>query len=463
VTYPEARVIQGDCLQSLRSLPDESVHCVVTSPPYYGLRSYGTEPLIWGGDPYCPHDWQAQRYYREGGGGTSSAQAFSEPGEESARRLKEARWHEDAHCDCGAWRGDLGLEPTVEMWIENLVTIFRECRRVLRRDGTCWVNVGDAYACAPNGNSAASYKGKDDRAFRDKPMNTVTRKSWRQDGAEVMAGAHHSSPGFKAKDLMLLPHRLAIALQQDGWWVRQAITWCKPSAMPESVTDRCTSATEMLFMLTRSEHYFYDATAIRERSVDPPGVSRGGSLSRFGRDEQLISGNGHRGEKEYSSSGCRNKRNWWVIPGEAYPAAHFATFPRALVRPCVLAGTSAEGCCSACLAPFVRQVDARSVPTRTPRTNKYQNGNGHQRNDVDVVRERRVREAETTGWAPSCSCPEAPAVPCTVLDCFAGSGTVGEVALSLGRSAVLLELSHEYVKLIERRISRAQVPLPLGL
>lgn len=407
--------MQGDCLEVLRGLKSESVHMVCTSPPYWGLRDYGVE-------------------------------------------------------------GQIGLEPSVAEWIEKLVAVFRECRRVLRKDGTCWMNMGDVFACAPNGRSAADTKraGQDDRTFRDKPFSTVSKGRGNSGLHKANRGESIEGPnrrpqeGFKAKDLMLLPHRLAIALQDDGWWIRQAITWCKPSPMPESATDRCTSATEMLFMLTKSPRYYYDADAIRERTgsemtaeeyaerTAPGATWKSGGVTRHAGAHK------HDGGKSHPSG--RNKRNWWVITSESYSAAHFATYPRKLVEPCIRAGSSEWGVCPGCAAPWVRTTERMDTGLKQKMNDGWDTGsgghgtvhrNGREKGHGDIP----VTVPVTTGWAQSCSCPAAPPVPATILDPFLGSGTTLEVALSLGRSGIGIELSEDYCKLAKKRLSRAQVPL----
>jgi DNA modification methylase len=406
---PVATVYQGDCLETLRQMPAESVHCVVTSPPYFGLRDYS----------------------------------------------------------CA---GQIGLEETPEAHIEALVEVFREVKRVLRTEGSLWLNYGDAYA------GSWGNQGRKEERGTQRPINGPMMQNL---GAGYPAKEHNSGAvprGLKPKDLIMLPHRLAIALQADGWWVRSDIVWAKPNPMPESVTDRPTRSHEYLFLLTKSERYYYDADAIREKHQDVnhpvvngkfvnPKAAGGVNSEGYVPVTQAWNGSGTKlTNREYNPAG-RNKRTVWTIATEAYSAAHFATFPRKLVEPCILAGTSAEGVCASCGSPFVRQVEkVKDASTREARgkavTSPRHDGNAWNENGG---RGFMPTVSTENGWAQSCSCPPAPAVPCTVLDCFAGSGTVGEVALSLGRSAVLCELSKEYCKLIEKRLSRAQIPLALGI
>jgi len=330
-------VLQGDCRDVLKTLPDESVHCCVTSPPYFGLRDYGVD-------------------------------------------------------------GQIGLESSLDEYVANLVGVFREVRRVLRSDGTLWLNLGDSYAA--------------NRGYQ------VT------DNKHVDVGNTKGSTvpdGLKPKDLCGVPWRVAFALQADGWWLRSDIIWSKPNPMPESVTDRPTKAHEYVFLLSRAQTYYYDAAAIQERSITGDmrkpfapgqvdsrgnGHDRGGGTVRksdtFRRENSkraaVIPGQSvgtHRPDRSDTlPSETRNARSVWEIATRPYADAHFATFPEALVEPCILAGCRTGG---------------------------------------------------------------------TVLDPFAGSGTVGRVALSKGRQAILIELNPEYCKLIDRRCETTYgLPFSLG-
>ncbi len=320
-------ILIGDVREKLAELPDKSVHCVVTSPPYWGLRCYGVD-------------------------------------------------------------GQLGQETTLGEHIETMVSVFRDVRRVLRKDGTFWLNYGDCYATAPNGRSADAVKalGNDDRTFRDKPFSTVQGT-------------------LKPKDLCMVPARLAIALQDDGWWVRSEIIWAKPNPMPESVQDRPTSAHEKIYLLTKSQRYYYDAEAVRQQrssNEDAKGFC-GGSYADGNLGPRLQRGNkrvdkqrGHsrrhagfndRWDAMSKAEQCQgaNLRNVWNVPTMPFSEAHFATFPPKLIEPCIKAGCPEDG---------------------------------------------------------------------TVLDPFLGSGTTGLVADRLGRDCIGIELNPEYAAMARKRIDQ---------
>lgn len=336
-------ILQGDSVAMLKTLADESVQCCVTSPPYWGLRNYG-------------HD------------------------------------------------GQIGLEKTPELYTAKMVEVFAEVRRVLKKDGTCWVNLGDSYCNTDKWGGGGGNTGKHTvSAGGDVPSWTVRKK-------------RDSIPGLKPKDLVGIPWRVAFALQADGWWLRSDIIWSKPNPMPESVTDRPTKAHEYIFLLTKSAKYFYDHEAIKEtpspallKQVEEgyngaavKDYSGNGVQDASATKSRIIEGLRKRVDKQRGHSrrhagfndrwdgltvseqrACgSNKRSVWTIAPATYPDAHFATYPPDLIKPCILAGS-------------------------------------------------RVGD--------------------TVLDPFGGSGTSGAVALELGRKAILIELNPDYIPLIEKR------------
>ncbi len=422
------RIINADVMDGLRQMPDESVHCVVTSPPYWGLRDYGTGRWE-GGDDACDHRSPTMR---DGRNEDRAKLAGS-----VATNMAQLLTAHSAPCGkCGAVKVDrqLGLERTYQEHVDAVVAVFREVRRVLRSDGTLWLNYGDSYATSVNGRSAADTKavGNDDRTFRDKPFSTIQGV-------------------LKPKDLCGIPWRVAFALQADGWWLRSDIIWAKPNPMPESVTDRPTKSHEYVFLLTKAERYYYDAEAIKEAAVaDHP------SGNGFKRDARLTYQNGDgsaRGnDKQWIDvGGSRNKRSVWTVATAPFSEAHFATFPPDLIEPMIKAGTSQHGCCAKCGAPWERVIDVESRPNAPPCNGKYDGIGKHRTVAGGVSNDARARV--DMGWHPTCEC-SATVIPCTVLDPFSGAGTTCLVADRLQRNAIGIELNPEYAAMSEARINK---------
>jgi DNA modification methylase len=395
-TEPNWQVRRGDALDVLPTLPAGFAQTCVTSPPYWGLRDYGVPARVWGGEPGCRH-----------------------------------RWCGGCFCHrCGAWRGCLGLEPEPELYVEHLVSIMREVRRALREDGTLWLVLGDSFA------ANRSYQVKDSI------------------GPELGGGLAMRVPAaLKRKDLVGIPWRVAFALQADGWWLRSDVVWAKPNVMPESVRDRPTRAHEYVFLLAKSARYFYDSFAVRE----PDQGRRSGN--GYARPERLSYGGDRapRGQAaEWVGGGGRNRRSVWSVATQCFKGAHFATFPEALVEPCVLAGTSPVAC-ESCAAPWRRLVSSRRLLdgehelsgswTDSERRGSsgralLPTGHGHWRVRV---------ERQTLGWEPSCE-HDDPGARCTVLDPFAGAGTAGVVAARHGRDFLGVELNGRYAQMARRRL-----------
>ena len=583
------RILIGDVRDKLAELADESVHCVVTSPPYWGLRDYDVE-------------------------------------------------------------GQLGQEPTLQLHVNSIVEVFQQVHRVLRKDGTLWLNYGDCYAASANGRSAADTKaaGKDDRTFRDKPFSTVGpihapsgSDPFRRDKGR-RGGGLNSDWTLKPKDLCMMPARLALALQADGWCLRSEIVWSKLNPMPESVTDRPTSSHEKIFLFSKakwvgaerplvlrdgdaqwlaalidgegticfqerkngkewsptvgirlsvvntcrplleriqaiigyggsdtpsprwrndgssgrsvftwqvtnakaaavisairphliakatqadlamachtlnqkhrgrrvakttaselaekrrlaeacsalnhgheinlswfspprrgrwtSQSYYFDAEAVREAAEYGRREQPAATWDRTGIGARSVCG----ATKGANPETGRNLRNVWNIATQPYPEAHFATFPTALVEPCIKAGTSEKGCCPECGAPWVREVkrvdqgwDGSRYGERVVASTGGAKTGGTAKSTLGSNNGKLTGKTATTGWSPSCFANEAiyrtrcvpggNPVPCTVLDPFAGAGTTGLVADRLGRDAILIELNPEYAALAEKRLHK---------
>ena len=473
----------GDCRDVLRELPAESVHCVVTSPPYWGLRDYGT--ATWDGGGYecagrhdrikADPDWWRKSSDDIRAELEAEAAEPSDPDrcpicsaprcDHDVRRWegpKQTQGAQSGHaseadrlartsCPCGARRIDsqLGLEPTPEEYVANMVAVFREVRRVLRKDGTLWLNLGDSYAGTLE--RGESYSSGVKRKWQHGSSRDTADEDWTEKG--------RVRTGLKPKDLCGIPWMVAFALRADGWYLRSDVIWAKPNPMPESVTDRPTKAHEYLFLLSKSPRYYYDAEAVRERDGGATATPRskqarvlvpGKVTSQYGLDEGWEPGGG------------RNLRSVWTIATEPYPGAHFATFPRKLVEPCVKAGTSERGVCPECGAGWVREVV--SVIGRShdgPKTAAAAAARGGRGRTSTVGQSGGGRvsgHTTTTGWRAACA-HDAEPVPAVVLDPFAGSGTTLLVAQALGRRGIGIDLSPDYLRQALGR--NAQTPLGL--
>lgn len=423
-------------------MESESVQCCVTSPPYFGLRDYGTaEWDISNAEDAeiaekCDHKGD-ERFYSMQGASSVTSEAFSEAGEANAERLKKARWREKGTCiHCGAVRVDaqIGLEATPAEFVAKMVEVFEEVRRVLKKDGTLWLNLGDSYAGSGRGRDAdGSWNPGKGGSKQETNVGAISGRVVNPDSfskKHIEAGAIGNAwvkppPGLKQKDLIGIPWRVAFALQEAGWWLRQDIIWSKPNPMPESVTDRCTKSHEYIFLLTKSAKYFYDNEAIRESMADSsisrlsqdtasqtgsvrvPGKTNG-NMKAVARKSDAIGMNGRNIQPTNSEAERRdqigtfsnnpslrpdigrNKRSVWTVTTQPYSEAHFATFPPKLIEPCILAGS---------------------------------------------------REGDT------------------VLDPFNGSGTTGLVSLRHRRNYIGIELNPEYIEIAEKRLSDVQVKL----
>lgn len=403
------RLFCGDSLSVLQGMPSESVHCVVTSPPYWALRDYGVE-------------------------------------------------------------GQLGVESTPEEYVSRMVDVMREVRRVLRKDGTLWLNLGDSYAGSSGTGGKSLKQVSNSGSFH-----------------EVKRGVED---GLKPKDLVGIPWRVALALQADGWYLRQDIIWEKVSPMPESVTDRCTKSHEYIFLLSKSPNYYYDSKAVEEKSENSSGWSKQRAnkvntwdYGREGLEKARIGGMS--GKETYENSSTRNLRSVWTIASKPYPGSHFAVFPPEIPLRCIKAGTSEVGCCPECETGWERVVTRQPILRERPnkltkRTGEEGTGNFCP-NDVSGV------EYKTLGWKPGCNCYKVGMIkaypskgkdesdskynsrvqkwleawhklkptydalkednlPAVVLDPFIGSGTTCVAAIDLDRDSVGIDISEKYLR-----------------
>jgi len=458
-------------------LADKSVQVCITSPPYFGLRSYGLAPSVWGGNPECQHVWEGSEVHEHREliehGKTRTTDRFY--GDESRRFDGNHQKHSsNVYCvKCGAWSGCLGHEKTPGEYICHLVEIFREVKRVLRDDGILWVIIGDSYA--------GSNKG----IMGDGSIVGGPKQRTNQGSMQGNLPGGFSSAIIKPKDLVGIPWMFAFALRDDGWYLRRDIIWAKGvsfcptysgSSMPESVRDRPSSSHEYVFLLSKSKRYFYDNEAVKEPSVYPKDdrKSRANSKRQKRYPTEEMAGI-REGSATYPK---RNLRSVWTINPASYKAAHYAVFPLALIEPMVLAGTSARGACPICGKPWVRMVEKvtrfEGGCGKAGRTPEEIGGQwGDKRHGKNILL-GPVVGTTTIGWQPTCDCYDgmdlgqlewdirmglleyAP-TPCVVLDPFCGSGTTGMVAIKHGREFVGLDLNSDYLhKLAVERLDGIQ-------
>ena len=401
-------VIQGDCLDVLKTLPDNFIDCCVTSPPYYGLRVYGTG--TWeGGDPNCPHR-RLSKFSEKTITGHAQAELVGNVGDAIYKSVCPL---------CGAVRVDkqIGLEETPEEYIQKLTDVFHEVKRVLKDDGTLWVNIGDSYAAQRGG----TYQPAETLAGGAHGKTTDGEIVNRGRSKNYNPTRNASAIGLKHKDLIGIPWMLAFSLRADGWYLRQDIIWHKPNPMPESVKDRCTKSHEYIFLLSKKQNYYFDYEAIQELATGYDGRKdtmnkrsqkyADANYLQDGRTQTMASKGYERwqyknladkgqipnsihirranGEKDIVYP-VRNKRDVWTVPTRPVKVAHFATFPEELIKPCILAGSRPNG---------------------------------------------------------------------IVLDPFFGSGTTGRVAISLTRKYLGIELNPEYIEIEKERINGVQMSL----
>lgn len=457
-------VIQGNCLDVLKTLPDEIIDCCVTSPPYYGLRDYGTGTWV-GGDPDCPHRRTTKR---------SDKTITGHKQDELEGNVGDAIYKTVCPL-CGAVREDnqIGLEETPEEYVQKLVDVFHEVKRVMKDDGTLWLNIGDSYVAKPP-------------SHRDTPnMQDKSYGNW-----ETELGYEKSSSRYKAlltryknKDLIGIPWMLAFALRKDGWYLRQDIIWHKPNPMPESVKDRCTKSHEYVFLLSKNPRYYFDNNSIQENAVTSEVYeSKEKKSSKYENTEQ---------ESSVRQGIHRDRGNDIVVVRKRLPShEEFVSFIREHTTVDILADNTEiprtkiehwfrkdeDGFSYPSVEDWekirdyvddwsedFKDIDERmtDVTYETDAVLKNFNGKRNKR-DVWSVTTKAVKEAHFATF------PEELIEPCIlagcrkggiVLDPFFGSGTTGRVATKHNRNYLGIELNPEYIEISKRRTDNIQLSL----
>lgn len=439
-----ATFLCGNSRDVLRDLPDNFVHCVVTSPPYFGLRKYDGGEDIW----------------------------------------------------ADGWVGQLGAESTPELFIQHLIEVMREVRRVLRPDGVFWLNIGDSWA--------GSWGNYGKRNGRQREVRTARHDRPAYKDYTSRPASSYKVDGVKPLDMMLVPEQLALAARADGWFVRSVLIWAKGvsltteyngNPMPESVNgwrweqcrvkvdgefqpclgcEKCasnggfvlrkgswrpTDSYEQVLMLTKTKSYFCDREAVLEASVYPAGESRKGGNGHKSLDAGSRTTEGLH-NKDWNGNGGRNLRSVLVVPTAGFKGAHFAVFPPKLIEPLIKSATSEAGCCPSCGAPWVRVIGSKEV--------SFQGGSGRAGRSAENINAigkwagkqygkniklGPVVSSRTVGWLPTCGCDYRDPIPCRVLDPFSGAGTTALVCDRLGLESFNIDTSAKYIELAEQRLS----------
>ncbi len=429
------KIYNMDVMKALKQMPDESVDMQITSPPYWGLRDYGkgTES-IWGGKEDCEHDFNLKEFKQHAGRGGISKLGY--------HKLKE-NIPDDIYtvgfCNkCGAWKGQLGLEPTFDLFIKHLCDIFDEVKRVLKKDGTCWVNLGDTYSGSGQG-SQTGYGDKKRKKVIGSMSKSITIKT-----------------SVSAKCLCAIPERFIIEMINRGWILRNKIIWHKPNHMPTSVKDRFACSWEYLFMFSKSKKYYFDLDAVRV--PHKAGVTRwGGNTMKVPKNQKEMQGQSKAlltEERAWRNPKGKNPDDMWDITTRGYPEAHFAVFPEKLVERPIK--TTPIEICKKCGKPRVRitkptkeysKLLNQSWTEDTDKSQKLRKEIGFQARTKKVA---TTYEAEMIGWT-DCGC-NAGFKPAVIMDIFAGSGTTLKVARDLDRDSIGIEIKPDYVKLIKKRL-----------
>jgi len=392
-TLPLNQIVQGNVMSVLRTFPNGSIDSVITSPPYWGLRHYGTHQQVWGGDDACQHVWQAP--------------ALSQ----IALSRKESALSGAICSKCDAWRGELGLEPYFGQFIKHLCLVFDEIRRVLKPTGTCWVNLGDTYAS--KGTPASRWAG----AGKKSPAHSGRGRT-----SEV-----------SAKSLCQIPSRFAIEMTNRGWILRNEIIWHKPNCIPASVDDRFTVDFDKVYFFTKAQQYFFE--------MQYEALKSGAMTANLPTEEGVHIG--------------RNKRVVWTIPLQGFKGAHFATYPARLVETPLLSGCP-EFVCRRCGQPRdkIREVTYENCANADGKLLSGRNSKDRkaQFQTLGFTFEHKANRIIRDVGYSDCGC-KAGFDPGVVLDPFMGSGTTALVALKNRRNFVGIELNPEYVAIAERRIA----------
>lgn len=427
-------IYKGHVLDILKDMKDESVDCIVTSPPYWALRDYNTEGQIWDGNPDCEHEWNIKKdKLHNGRGDAQQSKKYSEQEPISDIII------ESSFCQkCGAWKGSLGLEPTFQLYIKHLCDIFDEIKRVLKKTGTCWVNLGDTYG--GSGNASGHTEDTKNLGYTTSQMG-------------ASKGNQKTTKGME-KSLCQIPSRFAIEMTNRGWLLRNELIWHKPNCMPSSVKDRFTVDFEKLFFFTKSKKYYFEQQL--EPTIEPYSEKRAKRPKTSKMKADYITGKAGNFTYNKLRPQGRNKRAVWNINTKPFKEAHFAVFPEKLIETPIRAGCP-QFICKKCdkirekvyeLGALVSSYEGQPMANK-PRSNPANRliKQNLPKDEYGALPKREKKEIGLT----DCGC-NAGFKAGIVLDPFFGAGTTGMVALKQNKKYIGIELNEEYIKIAEKRL-----------
>ena len=454
-------VVQGDCIEVMRTIPDQVIQTCITSPPYWGLRDYGIDPIVWGGKKRCKHSWVEHRRPSRNGTIQDEGSKINDPKRPHSATTKPI---DSAFCSkCNAWLGSLGLEPNPYLYVNHIVDVFREVRRILANDGTIWINLGDSY-CGSWGNYGGEKRGRGKQRKIKKGSIAHSRQS------------HYLPPtarveGIKPKDLIGIPWMVAFALRADGWYLRRDIIWHKPNPMPESVEDRPTTAHEYIFLLSKREKkYYYDSEAIKEPITEGTIQRLSQNISQQLGSDRAHAGSKHNGPMKAVSSLYKTPSGWDTSIGFG---RHNRANIEGIGRSGVPVGGNQPGRSDG------GRISRRDSFKRSGAVSKHilpgQNAAQH-REDREDHPPNGMRNKRSVWTVVTESCKDAHFAtypvkliePCIlagsrpgdiVLDPFSGSGRTAKRSKELGRKYIAIELNPEYIKISDPYLAQRELLL----
>lgn len=460
------KIIQGDAKEVLKQLPNESVDMAMTSPPYWGLRDYGEEAgSLWGGDKDCVHSWKRHKVEPSSGSPSDKSGLREDPKKKQKENWSKGIESEEVEVNfcskCGAWKGQLGLEPKPDLYVKHLMSIFDELKKVLKPTGLFFLNIGDTYSDSGGAPEDTGKRSYDKGSFRNGTVKT----------------------NLPQKCMSMIPERVMMSMVDRGWILRNKIIWNKPNPMPESVKDRFSTGYEFIYMFSKQKRYYFDLDAVREpyseatkkrheyaKRVDET-YGENTNQKREDVDFRPQNKQVRKGRKSIQQQMDLNKGknpgDVFEVTTQPFPDAHFAVYPPELCEKPIKAGCPQKVCVE-CGTPYEREVERKGGPSgdhlkhaeESEHQKAHEDNRGSNTASGSTLAERYRKEGYPTrvhkGWQKKCDCPTEQTKPGIVLDPFAGAGTTCLKASELGRRYIGIEISEKYAEMARERVGKGR-------